>query len=281
MLDFATQLKRLLLAGVLVLVPIQYGVTANGEPKPLETGFRQMYNLEFAAAHHTFETWKQQHPDDPLGAAANAAAYLFDEFDRLRILEADFLTDGKNLEDIANKKPDPAIKAAFETELSTADALAEKVLSRSAEDRDALFAKMLTDGLRGDYAALVEKKKRDALGFLKSSRLTAQRLILIDPEYSDAYLAIGVENYVLGLKPAPTRWVLRLSGSETSREKGIASLKITADKGRYLAPYARILLTIAAFRDQDIKTAKGLLAGLAREFPQNRLYRLELSRLQS
>jgi len=58
-------------------------------------------------------------------------------------------------------------------------------------------------------------------------------------------------------------------------------LKITAEQGRYLAPYARVLLAIAYLRDQDRAAAEKLLARLVREFPRNRLYQIELARLQS
>ena len=51
---------------------------------------------------------------------------------------------------------------------------------------------------------------------------------------------IGIENYILGIRSAPTRWALRLTGAQTNKEKGISNLKITAEQGRYLAPYARV-----------------------------------------
>jgi len=180
---------------------------------------------------------------------------------------------------VAQILPDPLIKAAFESQLSKADEIAEKILAQTSDDRNALFAKVLSDGLRADYKALVEKRMRDGLGFLKLSRTTAEKLISIDPAYHDAYLALGIENYVLGIRSAPTRWMLRLSGAQTSKDKGVANLKITAEKGRYLAPYARVLLAIAALRDQEVGTARKLLTELAREFPQNRLYYIELARL--
>ena len=240
-----------------------------------------MYNLDFPAAHKTFETWQELHPRDPLGAASNAAAYLFGEFERLHILEFDLFTEKQPLENIDKFAPDPKFKMAFEGELAKAVDIAAKILAQSPDDANALFARILTDGLRGNYAALVEKRKRAALEFLKSSRSTAEKLVAIDPTYNDAYLAIGIENYLLGLRSAPTRWVLRLSGAQTSKEKGIANLRVTAEKGRYLAPYARLLLVITCLRDQDRNTAKKLLADLARDFPQNRLYQIELARLQS
>jgi hypothetical protein len=239
-----------------------------------------MYNLDFAAAHTTFEAWKGLHPEDPLGAASNAAVYLFAEFERLQVLNINLFTDDEKLERAKISSPDPTVKTAFQYELDKADELAKQILSRSSDDRNALFARVLSDGLRGDYAALIERQKRAGLGFLKSSRSTAEKLLALDPTFNDAYLALGIENYVLSLHGAPTRWMLRLSGAQTSKDKGISNLKIAAEKGRYLAPYARLLLAIAALRDEDKSTARQLLADLAHDFPQNRLFQVELSRLE-
>jgi hypothetical protein len=267
------------LAGFFFCLQSGYPATPRSAQEPLSAGFRYMYNLDFPAAHKIFETWQHAHPEDPMGAASNAAAYLFNEFERLHILDLDLFTD-KTLEQRRDQPAaDPKIKVAFDVELSKADEIAEKVLAQSRDDRDALFARVLTDGLRGTYAGLIENKKNDALDFLKSSRSLAEKLIGIDPTYYDAYLAVGIENYLLGLRSAPTRLFLRLSGAQTSKQKGIVNLTITAEKGRYLAPYARLLLVIAALRDGDRPTAKKLLIDLARQFPQNGLYQLELGRL--
>jgi hypothetical protein len=244
----------------------------------LEAGFHQMYNLDFSGAHKTFQSWQELYPDDPMGAVSNAAAYLFSEFQRMHVLNLELFT-GRGLKDVKGVSPDPHIKAAFDAELVRADELSAKALAQSAEDRNALFAKSLAEGLRGNYQALVEKRNGDALDFLKSSRTIAEKLIAIDPGYYDAYLAIGIENYLLSLRSGPTRWFLRMSGAQTSKEKGIPNLRITADKGRFLAPYARLLLVIAALREKDLSTAKDLLTSLARDFPHNPLYLSELSRL--
>jgi hypothetical protein len=52
----------------------------------------------------------------------------------------------------------------------------------------------------------------------------------------------------------------------TDKDVGIANLKLAADR---LAPYARLLLAVAALRDA---TARNLLASLSRESSQNGLY---------
>jgi len=96
-----------------------------------------------------------------------------------------------------------------------------------------------------------------------------------------AILAGVVEiSYLLGVNAAPVRWILRMSGAETNKDLGITNLKLIADRGHYLAPYARLLLAVAALRDQDRTTARHLLASLSREFPQNGLYQRELTRIQ-
>jgi hypothetical protein len=255
-----------------------FSASAN-DKESLDAGFRQMYNLNFPAAHAIFENWKQLHPSDPLGPAANAAAYLFGEFERLHILEIELFTDNDRLKKLKKPLPDPEIKAAFQSEIEKAHQMASEALTISSEDTNALFARVLCDGLRGNYAGLIEKNNGDALDYLKSSRSAAEKLLDIDPAYYDAYLAIGIENYILGLRSAPVRWFLKLSGAKTNKNEGLAKLQITAEKGHFMAPYARLLLAIAAIRDGDRKTARTLLADLVRQFPQNNLYRMELARL--
>lgn len=253
---------------------------ASGEPLDLNAGYRQMYNLNFAGAHQTFARWQQQHPQDPLGPVSDAAAYLFAEFDRLKILEFDLFTDDSAYDSRPKLVPDPSVKAAFDQDLSKADALVSQVLARSPQDTNAMFAQILANGLRGDYSALVEKKNFAGFRYMKNSRVMAEKLLNLDPSRYDAYLAVGVENYLLSLNPAPVRWILRMAGAETEKARGIQELRLTAEKGHLLAPYARLLLAVAALRDKDHTTARSLLSGLAQEFPQNNLYKKELERIQ-
>src|SRR5579883_1843621 len=96
-----TAALALAIAAVLSMTNAGFGAT-NDSTDSLDTGFHQMYSLNFAAAHRTFQNWEALHPEDPLGAAANAAAYLFGEFDRLHILEFDLFTENRPAE-AANK----------------------------------------------------------------------------------------------------------------------------------------------------------------------------------
>lgn len=245
----------------------------------LDLGFRDMYNLSFQAAHNEFNTWMQQHPDDPLGPAADAAAYLFNEFDRLGILDIELFADNERFENRQRPSPDSAVKAAFLQRLDQADKIADSRLKTAPNNPHLLFTKTLINGLRSDYQGLIEKSDLSALTYSKRAGELAKQTLAADPSLYDAYLGVGIENYMLGLKPAPVRWLLSMTGAETNKVEGIHQLQLTAEKGNYLAPFARLLLAVAALRDKQTARAKELLSGLSHEFPGNTLYARQLARI--
>ena len=144
---------------------------------------------------------------------------------------------------------------------------------------NAAFAMVLSHGLRFEYLGLVEKHYAAALKEIKTARMLAQQLLVNHPDNYDAWIAVGLENYILSIKAAAIRWVVRMSGWQTDRTLGIAELQLIANKGHYFAPFARLLLAVAALRDRDIDRAHDLLEALARDFPNNPLYRQELASL--
>jgi tetratricopeptide (TPR) repeat protein len=264
--------------GLVVCLPCLAGsVTAI---PAVEAGYRQMYNLDFDEAHKTFGAWERDHPKDPMGSVSNAAAYLFAEFDRLNILHSEFFVEDSMFRHRPKVTADPAVRKAFDDKISKTLQLSDATLAQSPRDTDAMFVKIMALGLRADFDALIDRHYLDSLKVLKTSRATAEELLAIEPAYYDAYLAVGVENYMLSLKPAPLRWFLQLNGAETDRDRGIQNLRLTAEKGHYLSAYARLLLAVAALRNKDLRQAREILSKLVTEFPRNRLYSQELARLQ-
>lgn len=266
--------------GALLLLMAPHSRADEVNNSAVDVAFRDMYNLQFDAAHAVLGEWQRSHAQDPLAHVANAAAYLFSELSRLHVLEVEFFTDDKSFETDKRLEPDPAVRQKFFAELDRASQLSSAALARNPNDADAMFASVMVLGLRSDYASLIEKRNLQGLSFMKDARAEAERLLAVDPARFDAYLAIGVENYVLSLKPAPLRWMLRLDGAKTDKSAGIARLRVVAEKGRYLRPFARLLLAVAAVRDKDAATARQILSALAQQFPNNPLYAKELRNIR-
>ncbi len=266
------------MSAVILLLAVA-AVAVQAQTTALDTGYRQMYNLQFDQAHLTFHDWGKQHPDDPMAPVSDAAAYLFSEFDRLHILQSEFFLHDDAFLARRKPSPDPVLKQDFEKALEQSQKLGDRTLEREPQNQNALFAALMRHGLHADYLGLVEKRYLASLSEVKSGRTVAEKLISIDPAFSDAYLAIGIENYLLSLRSAPVRWLLRVGGAQTDKDRGIENLNLTAERGHYLLPYARVLLAVAALRDKNLGRAKELLQGLAKEFPSNPLYAQELARL--
>lgn len=272
--------RVILVAGLLVC---WYGAAMAAEPPAdivtLDSGFHFLYDLDFDHAHQAFAAWQQQYPDNPLGPACEAAALLFSEFNRLGVLESQFYQDDKAFEARRQFAPDPTLRARFDAALDQAEKWAQARLAKDNKNRDALFAMTMASGLRADYAGLIEKRNLASLHFTKQATAWAQQLLVVDPGCYDAHLATGVSQYIVGSMSAPVRWLVRLGGVSGDKEAGIRELQVTADRGQYLAPFARILLAIAYVREKDRQRARELLVALRNDFPQNPIFARQISRL--
>ena len=240
----------------------------------LDKGYTAMYNLDFNGAHKAFAEFEKQQPNDPFGPASDAAAYLFSEFERLKVLRSEFFAEDKSFLGAPKLKADPSVKAEFEKALSRSRALSE-----GKNDERSMFAHVVCTALRADYLAMIEKENWQALNEIKDARAHAEALLAKDPGLKDGYLSVGVENYLLSQKGAPVRMFLRLTGAQTDKDTGIQKLKIVASEGHYFKPYAKILLAIAAVRDKNRAVASELLTELAREFPGNGLFKEEVKKM--
>jgi hypothetical protein len=262
-----------------LLISSAFGADLGVAPGDLYSGWLKMYDLQFDQAHQIFGDWKQSHPADALGPASDAAAYLFSELARLGVLESELFVDDAKFQNRTKLRPDPRMKPLFEQEIQRTERLSDAALQTAPADPDALFAKALTFGLRADLASLVDKQDLAALKYTKQGRTFIDRLTAINPNAYDAYLGLGVENYLLSLKPAPVRALLWMTGAQVDRDKGLENLRKTAQYGHYLEPFAKLLLAVAALRDNDRSLARELLSGLHNRFPDNPLYLRELDRL--
>ena len=272
-------IRTLVVRGATLLLAAALAPLGYSAESLLDQGYREMYNLNFTAAHQTFGQFGKTNPTDAMGPVSDAAAYLFTEFDRLGILRSDYLISDESYF-VANKpKGDPEIRKKFDAALKLGDKVAEAKLKESPTDPSAMLAQTMSLGLHANYDAMIDRHHLAALSEVKESREMAQKLLAIHPDVYDAYIAQGIENYLLSQKNVALRWFLRLGGAQTNREVGLEKCGITAEKGHYFKPYAQLLLAIADLRDNNRNGAKQKLTWLSKEYPGNHLYREELERL--
>ena len=247
----------------------------------LDAGFRLLYELKPEEARAKFAAWQASHPQDALGVAAQAASYLFEECYRQGVLTSAYFLDDKLFLGKVALKPDAELRDAFfATDLRAQD-LARPQLEHDPYDVKALFVMTLSLGMQADYASLIEKHQLESLGMIREADKFAKRLLVVNPDAADAYLTLGAANYIIGSLPVFKRFFLKFKGISGDKKGGIEQLEIAAARGRYLRPFAKIILAMAALREKNIALARTQLEELVAEFPQNPLFASELAKLSN
>ncbi len=250
------------------------------EPDPtISRALSAMYNIDFARANRILDEHLASDPSDPLGHAARAAAVLFAEYDRLKILEFNFFENDDSLTDKARLKPDPAVREKILASTAEVRRLVTRRFASNPRDRRASFAMTMGIGSEAQYTAIIEKRYIRGGTLTKETQSLAERMIALDPPIYDAYLTLGsIEYAVSNLNPF-YRMLARFRGLRSGKDKAREHLQIVVDKGAYYGPYAKVLLAVLHIREKRLTTARALLEELRAEFPANPLFPREIARL--
>jgi len=244
----------------------------------LASGFHLLYTQNFAEGREKFADWESQHPDEPFVQVAVAASYLFEEFYRQDVLSSDFFLNEKKFLNGIDGKPDPGRMKSFQEAIQHARKLAKQRLEKNAKDPEALFALALSAGMESDAAMILKKQHLEALKRLKEANEHARQLLAQQPDANDAYVALGAANYIIGSLSGGARFMLRFGGIHGDKRLGMEQLGKTIENGRYLQPFAKILLALAARREKQNPLAQKLFHELSEEFPESALYAAEYAK---
>jgi hypothetical protein len=244
----------------------------------LTAGFNLLYEQKFTEARAAFESWESRNPQEPFGEVAIAATYLYEEMYRQGALTSDFFLNEKRFLHGIEGKPDPERMAHFREALTRARALAREKQKTNVKDPEALFALTLAAGMESDANSILEKRQLDALKRMKEANEYAKQLLAQHPDATDAYIALGIANYIIGSLNPGFRFALWFGGIHGDKKLGMEQVSKAAENGRYLRPFGKIMLALAARREKQNALAQRLLRELTEEFPSNDLFASEYAK---
>jgi hypothetical protein len=245
----------------------------------LEAGFQRLYELKFQDARAEFAVYQKAHPEDPMGKAAEAASYLFEQFNARGVLTTDFfLNDAKFLGGVDGTAAQNH-NDAFVTANNQARDLAKQRLQSNPTDVPGLLGLTIADGMESDYDAIIIKKQLAGLSMMRQAEAEAKALLAVDPSQQDANVALGMSNYVIGSLPSYKRFFVWFGGIHGDRVRGMQQMASAAEHARYLRPFAKVMLALAYEREHQPELARPLLAELAAQYPTNPIYSRELALL--
>jgi hypothetical protein len=244
----------------------------------ISSAYHLLYAQQFPEARDAFAKWESANPTDPFGPVSIAACYLFEELYRQGVLTSDFFLDEKRFLHGIDGSPDAARMASFREALDRTRALAKELLKKNPKDPEALFGLTLASGMESDADAILQKKQLDGLKRMKEANEYAKQLLAQRPDTDDAYVALGAANYIIGSLNPGYRMALWFGGIHGDKKLGMDQLQKTADNGRYLKPFAEILLALSARREKQNALAQKLLLNLSQEFPSSQLFAAEYAK---
>ena len=241
-------------------------------------GFNLLYQQKFTEAREAFSSWQSQNPEEPFGEVAVAASYLFEELYRQGVLTSDFFLNERKFLHGIDGKPDAGRMTNFREALTRARVLAKQRQKTNPKDSEALFALTLAAGMESDSDAILEKKQLDGLKRMKEANEYAKQLLARHPDAADAYVAPGIANYIIGSLNPGYRFALWFGGIHGDKKLGMEQVAKTVENGRYLRPFAKIMLALAARREKQNVLAQRLLRELKDEFPSNDTFAAEYAK---
>jgi tetratricopeptide (TPR) repeat protein len=242
-------------------------------------GYTHFYNLDYDGALARFDQVIHLHPQDPIAYAYALQAIIFRELYRQDLLDTTYYAHDSFLTTQRRIDISDANRQRIEFYFSHTQDLADARLKANDKDKDALFARGFAKGLHAAYLTLADHAWFASARQGLSARNDSEAVLKIDPQYADADLAVGIQQFAVASLPRFVRLIVGISGVGGNKQKGLDYLKIAAEHGVITSVEARTTLSLFLRHDGRYPEALNVQRGLAAQFPHDYLFRLEVANL--
>ena len=238
-------------------------------------GYEALYNLDYEGARKRFREMIQIAPDDPSGPQCMAASLWVEQLNESWELKATLYSTKAYAE--GKRKVNPAQVADFRKWIRQTKTLAQAKLRQNPRDVNALYFLGAAEGLDAAYAAAVERKFRSALSSGSDAVDRHKEVLKLAPEFHDAELTIGLQNYIVGSLPLPLKVIAGTMGVRGSKKRGLETLERVSVEGHWARDLARTLLVDLYKRERRWKDAVATARVLSERYPRNYLFKLQMA----
>jgi tetratricopeptide (TPR) repeat protein len=242
-------------------------------------GLNHFYNLDYDGAIQRFEKVIQAHPDDPMAYAFDLVAVIFRELYHQDLLDTTYYAHDSFLSTKRDVQIPAASRQKIEDLTNKVISLADQRIRNNPRDANAYFARGYARGLHAAYITLADHSWYTAAKQGLAARGDSEQALKIDPDYADADMAIGIQQFAVASLPRFVRMVVGIAGVGGNKEKGLDLLKVAATRGVVTPVEARTTLSLFLRHDGRYPEALAVQHGLAVEYPHDYLFRLEEANL--
>jgi tetratricopeptide (TPR) repeat protein len=285
LLSFAALLLLSLAVGVVARAaqPQKNDVSRHSDPlnfdPAVHEGYQRFYILDYEGALARFEPVLKAHPREPMAYGYVLMVTVFRELYNQDLLDTTYYAHDNFLTSKRNVAVPEATRQRIESLTDTGIRLADDRIKANPQDKDAYFARGYIRGMHAAFITLVDHSFVAAARQGLAARSDSEQALRIDPEYADAKMAIGIQQFAVASLPRFVRMMVGIFGVGGNKEKGLQMLRESAAHGVVTAVESRTVLSLFLRHDGRYPAALEVQHGLATEYPHDYLFRLEEANL--
>ena len=242
-------------------------------------GYTHFYNLDYDGALSRFEQVLKQHPQEPMAMDYVLMVTIFRELYHQDLLDTTYYAHDSFLTTQRKVDIPSETRQRIEDLTNQVQSNVDQRLKANSQDKNALFARSYARGLHAAFITLADHSYVTAARQGLASRNDSEAVLKIDPDYADANMSIGIQQFAVASLPRLVRMVVGIAGVGGNKEKGLELIRISAAHGVVTQVESRTTLSLFLRHDGRYGEALGIQHGLAEQFPHDYLFRLEEANL--
>lgn len=240
--------------------------------------FDGIYSLQYEEAYQELLQLRRRYPSHPAPPLYLATVKWLQELFLRQDLDLDrFLAPGYFAEKTDREMPQED-RQDFMRFMEECRDKSQSMLEKEPGHKDARYFLGAYYGIRASFAITVDHSVKQAFDYGKKAYKYHHGLVEEDPTYYDAYMSVGMYEYVVGNLPWYVKWLANIFGYSGSEARGFEYLNKAKEKGSYVATDAAVLQMVLYVREERYKDALANVRQLHERYPRN--YLLHINQAQ-
>lgn len=242
-------------------------------------GLQRFYILDYDGALQRFETVERANPQSPMAKDYILTVVIFRELYHQDLLDTTYYAHDSFLSSKRSVDVPAATRQRIEDLTNAVVTLCDQRIKADNRDKDAYFERGYAKGLHSAFITLVDHSFAAAARQGYAAKNDSEEALKIDPQYADAKMAVGIQQFAVASLPRLIRLVVGIVGVGGNKERGLNLLRDAAAHGTVTNVDSRTVLSLFLRHDGRYPEAVAVQHGLAVEFPHDYLFRLEEANL--
>jgi tetratricopeptide (TPR) repeat protein len=277
------RLRDFLVAGLILACLIQ-ALPAQSLREPVfmskaSPGFEDIYNIDYERAEQLFQLLKKEYPQHPAPPLYLGIIAWLKELFRRQDLDLDLFLSPSFFTKATPQVMPPLERKFFFDNMEKCRLLAQSILDRNPRNLDAIYFLGAANGILASFSITIDRSLRKAFGYGNQAYDLDHRLLVLNPNYYDAYMSVGLYQYIVGSIPWYFKWLASIAGYHGTKEEGFKYVDIAAGKGEYAKVDAKILQMVLRVYENRPRDALRDAEELHRDFPRNYIFHINIAQI--